>query len=138
MVSVPAPPRRLLGSPGDVSRLSLVIADTVSETDPQPLCERGCNSLFLGRYKNATVVAGAPMPPEFTARVEMGSPWNMSYRIALIVEQRDGEEPLVRAMAGFGDRTHEACFELRDIQPLSWSISGPRIVRHREVLCVAG
>jgi hypothetical protein len=115
----------------------LVVADTVSETDPQPLCGTGhCNSLYLGRYANAVILAGPPVEREFTARVEMGSPWNMRYRLALIVEHRDGGEPLVRAMAGFSDRTHEACFDGRDTRTLGWQISGPRIVRRREVICV--
>jgi len=48
LVSVPAPPRQAPEPPLDTSRLSIVIAETVSQTDPQPLCARGCNSLFLG------------------------------------------------------------------------------------------
>jgi hypothetical protein len=32
----------------------------------------------------------------------------MHYGLALILEHRDGREPVVRAMAGFGDRIHEA------------------------------
>ncbi|HEX8643960.1 MAG TPA: hypothetical protein VF702_08615 [Allosphingosinicella sp.] len=137
VVSAPAPPRRELEPPADPSRLSLIVADTLSETDPQPLCGEGrCNSLYLARYGNAVVLAGPSVGLEFTARVEMGSPWNMQYRLALIVEHRDGREPLVRAMAGFGDRTHEACFDWRDTRNLGWQVSGPRIVLRREVLCV--
>lgn len=48
----------------------------------------------------------------------------MHYRLAMIVEQREGQEPLVRALAGFGDRSHEACFELRDTENLNWPITG--------------
>lgn len=136
VVSVPAPPRRALEPPVDTGRLSVVVADTVSETDPQPLCKRDCNSLFLGRYANAVTVAGRPVEPEFAARVEMGSPWNMHYRLAMIVEHRPGREALVRAMAGFGDRDHEACFDLRDTEKLGWAVSGPRIVKHGLVTCV--
>ncbi len=136
IVSVPAPAQRVIDPPLDTSRLSLVVADTVSETDPQPLCAQQCNSLFLGRYANAIVLAGAAVASEFSARVEMGSPWNMPYRLALIVEQREGQEPLVRAMAGFGDRTREACFDLSDTRRLNWPVSGPGIIRYREVLCV--
>jgi hypothetical protein len=137
VVSVPAPPRRELDAPVDPARLSLVVADTVSETDPQPLCANGeCNSLYLARYREAVLLAGPPVEPEFTARAEMGSPWNMHYRLAIIVEHRDGQQPLVRAMAGFGDRSHEACFDLRDTRNLGWQVMGPRIVQHGEVLCI--
>lgn len=137
VVSVPAPPRRELEPPADPGRLSLVVADTVSETDPRPLCAtRRCNSLYLARYADAVVLAGPAVERAFAARVEMGSPWNMRYRLALIVEHRDGQEPLVRAMAGFGDRSREACFEWRDTRNLGWQPSGPRIVRRDDVICV--
>jgi hypothetical protein len=136
MVSVPAPPRRELEARVDPNRLSLVIADTVSETDPQPLCDRGCNSIYLARYANTVLLAGHAVEREFAARVEMGSPWNMQYRLAVILEHREGREPLVRAMAGFGDRTHEACFDRRDTHNLGWNPTGPRIIRRREVICV--
>lgn len=136
-VSVPAPPRRQLEPPADPNGLSLVVADTISETDPQPLCDTGrCNALYLSRYANAVTLVGPPVEREFAARVEMGSPWNMSYRLALIVQQRDGQEPLIRGMAAFGDRTHEACFDLRDTENLRWQVSGPRIVKRNEVICV--
>jgi len=92
--------------------------------------------MYLARYANAVVRAGRPVEPEFAARVEMGSPWNMRYRLALIVEQRDGQETLVRAMAGFNDRTHEACFEWRDTRNLGWQVDGPGIVRRRDIICV--
>jgi hypothetical protein len=136
MVSVPAPPRRELDAPVDPNRLSLVIADTVSETDPQPLCDRGCNSMYLARYANAVLLAGYAVEREFAARAEMGSPWNMHYRLAVILEHREGREPLVRAMAGFGDRTHEACFDWHDTHNLGWDVSGPGIIRRGEVICV--
>jgi hypothetical protein len=136
-VSVPAAPRSQLDPPIDSARLSIVVADTVSETDPQPLCDGAtCRSLYLGRYANSVVLAGPPLPRDFSARVEMGSPFNGRYRIALIVEHREGLEPLVRSMAGFGDRSHEACFDWRDTA-FDWPVSGPRIVKRRRVVCVA-
>ena len=138
VVSVPAvSPAGPVAAPADPRRLSLVVARTVSETDPRKLCERAdCTSLFLGRYKEARVLAGLPLAPEFEARVEMGSPWNMSYRLAMIVEQRDGREPLVRALAGFDDRTGEACFDSRETIPLGWQPEGPGIVTRRSAICV--
>ena len=138
LVAVPAttePPQ--LGVPPDPARLSLVVADTVSETDPQPLCDRpDCLSLFLGRYSNAMVLAGMPVEPQFAARIAMGSPWISRYRLAFIVEQREQKEWLVRAVAGFGDGTHEACFERRDTDSLNWDPAGPKIVKRGRVLCV--
>lgn len=136
VVSVPASPSRELPVIVDQSTLSLVIADTVSETDPQPLCKRDCNSLYLSTYKNAVTIAGRPVTPEFAARAEMGSPWNMSYRLALIVEHRNGREPLVRAVAGFGDQGREACFELKDTAQLNWRPESPRVTFHGRELCV--
>ncbi len=138
VVGVPTPPSRAAPPPADHGRLSIVVADTVTETDPQPLCARpDCPSMFLGSYANAVVLAGPPLPPQFKARVEMGSPFSRRYRLALIVEHREGQLPLVRSMAGFGDRSHEACFEWRDTEGWNWQVSGPRIRRRREVICVA-
>lgn len=119
-------------------RLSLVIATAVSETDPRPLCDDPtCTSLFLGRYGAAETLAGPVTPTEFTARVEMGSPWNQRYRLALIVEQRPGQEPLVRAMTGFNSRTGQACFEAAAVRDLNWSPEGTRISRDGGGLCVS-
>ena len=123
----------------DPERLSLVVAQSVSETDPQPLCDRpDCTSLFLGRYADATVLAGLPLPAAFAARVEMGSPWNMSYRLVLIVEQREGREPLVRAMTGFNRRTGEACFETPIAALSGWRPQGPGIFERYGAICVRG
>ncbi len=138
VVNLPAyPPADALAAPTDPARLSIVVADTVSETDPQPLCDRAdCTALFLGRYKHATVLAGPSLPGEFTARVEMGSPWITPYRLALLVEQREGREPLVRALAGFNESTNEACFDAGETNRLAWAPVGPRIVRKGGAICV--
>ncbi|ANP45822.1 hypothetical protein [Candidatus Viadribacter manganicus] len=138
VVNVPAiSPAELFGAPANPSHLSLVVADTVSETDPQKLCpQANCTSLFLGRYENARTLAGVALPTQFAARVEMGSPWNMRYRLALIVEQRPGMEPLVRAMAGFNQNTSEACFDVRETEALRWQPEAPEIVRQNAVMCV--
>lgn len=138
VMSVPTEARTAAPPPVDLTRLSIVVADTVTETDPQPLCDRpGCLSLYRGSYANAEVLVGPPVSPAFTARVEMGSPFNTSYRVALIVEHREGREPLIRSMTGFGDRSHEACFDWRDTEGWNWNVAGPRIVKHRQVICVA-
>ncbi|NBW14586.1 MAG: hypothetical protein EBR82_41965 [Caulobacteraceae bacterium] len=123
--------------PADTTKLSLVLVQTVSETDPQPLCPQpNCTSMFLGRYKDAVVLAGPALPAEFTARIEMGSPWNKPYRLALIVEQRDGQEPLVRAETGFNVRTGEGCFEFKQTGPLNWHPTGEGFYWQRQVLCL--
>ena len=112
----------------DPGRLSLVVATTVSESDPQPLCDRpNCTSLFLGRFEDARTLAGPAIAPEFSARVEMGSPWNRPYRLMLVVEERPGSEPLVRALTGFSRQTGQACFEPGEMERLGWSPEGPGI-----------
>jgi hypothetical protein len=138
VMSVPAhSPAVALSSPADPERLSLVIADTVSETDPRRLCDQpNCTSLFLGRYRDALVLAGLPLRADFTARVEMGSPFDRPYRMVMIVEQRPGQQPLVRAMRGFNQRTGEACFDAQDIDRLNWHPQGERIVTRGNVICV--
>jgi len=123
--------------PADPAKLSLVIVQTVSETDPIPLCAQpNCTSMFLGRYKDAVTLAGPALPAEFSARIAMGSPWDRPYRLALIVEQRDGQEPLVRAETGFNVRTGEGCFEAKDTDPLNWRPTGERVHWQRQALCL--
>ena len=138
MVAVPVTDTgRHLPAVQDASQLSLVVAETVSETDPRPPCpDRNCSSLFLGKFKNTQDRAGGPVPAEFAGRVEMGSPYNQSYRLAMIVELRPGQEPLIRDQAGFGDRSHEACFEREDRKSLGWSPSAARVSLKRDVICV--
>jgi hypothetical protein len=90
----------------------------------------------LGRFKNAEVLEGPQTGKSFSARVKMGSPYNMSYRLAMIVEQRDGQEPLIPDQAGFGDRSREACFEREDAKSLGWRPSNERIHYIRDTICV--
>lgn len=138
VVNVPAySPPRALPPAADAGRLSLVVATTVSETDPHPLCDRpNCTSLFLGRYRDARTLMGPAVDPEFGARVEMGSPWNTSYRLALIVEDRPGQERLVRAVAGFNQRTGQACFDDQETGPLNWTPEGPGVSSANGRVCV--
>ena len=138
VLNVPAysPPGALPPVP-DTGRLSLVVATTVSETDPLPLCDRpNCTSLFLGRYRDARTMAGPAVGPEFNARVEMGSPWNQPYKLVLIVEERPGQERLVRAMAGFNRSTGRACFDRREIAALNWLPDGAGLSQPNGTLCV--
>lgn len=136
-LSVPAysPPAAL--PPPVPERLSLVVATTVSETDPQPLCDRpNCTSLFLGRYTGTRTLAGPAVDADFAARVEMGSPWIRPYRLALVVEQRPGAEPLVRAMTGFSQSTGQACFGADELTPFRWTPEGAGITRTDGAVCV--
>mgnify|MGYP001806244337 CR=1 FL=1 len=138
VLNVPAySPPGVLPPPADAARLSLVVATTVSETDPQPLCDRpNCTSLFLGQYRDARTLAGPAVDPEFSARVEMGSPWNMPYTLALIVENRPGQERLVRAMTGFNGRTGQACFDRLETAALNWMPEGAGLSNTNGTLCV--
>ena len=138
VLNVPAysPPGALTPA-ADTTRLSVVVATTVSETDPQQLCDRpDCTSLFLGRYRAARTLSGPAVESEFRARVEMGSPWNTPYRLALIVEERPGQERLVRAMAGFNERTGQACFDRQETRPLNWAPEGPGLKDANGAICV--
>lgn len=138
VLNVPAySPPGALPPATDAGRLSLVVATTVSETDPQPLCDRpNCTSLFLGQYRDAHTLAGPALDPVFTARVEMGSPWNQPYKLALIVEDRPGQERLVRALAGFNGRTGQACFDRRETAALNWTPEGAGLTNTNGTLCV--
>lgn len=138
VLNVPAySPPGALPPAADVGRLSLVVATTVSETDPHPLCDRpNCTSLFLGQYRDARTLAGPAVDPEFSARVEMGSPWNRPYRLAMIVEDRPGQERLVRVLAGFNQRTGQACFDGGETRPLNWAPEGPGVTDADGRICV--
>ena len=138
VLNVPAySPPGALPPAADAARLSLVVATTVSETDPHPLCAHpNCPSLFLGQYRDARTLAGPAVAPGFSARVEMGSPWNMPYTLALIVEDRPGQERLVRAMTGFNGRTGQACFDRRETAALNWMPEGAGLTNTNGTLCV--
>lgn len=138
VLNVPAySPPGALPPAADTARLSLVVATTVSETDPRPLCDRpNCTSLFLGQYSDGRTLAGPALDPAFSARVEMGSPWNRPYRLALIVEDRPGDERLVRVMAAFNSRTGQACFDRGDLAALNWRPKGVGVSDTGGTLCV--
>lgn len=127
-----------LTRPADPARLSLVIADAARQDDPRHLCpDQSCGALYRGRFEAANVVAGLPLPASFTARIEMGSPYSSRYRLALVVEQREGAEPLVRATRGFNVRTGDACFANGELANIAWRPIGDGIAWKDGVLCVA-
>ena len=124
-------------APAPGAPLTLVVADAIEQTDPRPLCaDPTCTSMYLGRFENGRVLAGAALPSAFTARLEMGSPFISRYRLALIVEQRPGGESVVHAVAGFNTRTRLACFERADMDRLGWIPTGAGITANRGTICV--
>ncbi len=137
--SAPRDAANPLTLPADPARLSLVVATAVRQDDPQHLCpDRSCSALYRGQFKAAKVVAGLPLPTSFIARLEMGSPYASRYRLALVVEQREGAEPLVRATRGFNVRTGEACFADGELAGIAWRPTAEGIAWKAGVLCVSG
>lgn len=128
-----------LDRPAEPAALSLVVAGSVAQADPQPLCaEQGCLSMFRTTWKNAQTIAGEPVREAFAARMEMGSPFISPYRLVLVVERRVGEDWLVRAARGFNTRTGEACFEDGEWDAVgpSWRPEGAAITWRRTYPCV--
>ena len=143
MVAVPAAPPPAgtspLERPADPATLTLVVADSVDQTDPRPLCaEPRCTSLFLTTWKNARTISGEPLGEALAARMVMGSPFMSPNRVALVIEHRDGKEPLVRAARGFNDRTGEACFQSGEWDAVgpAWRPEAPAIAWHPTYPCV--
>jgi hypothetical protein len=129
------PPRPVPSAAPDTATLSLVFADTIDQTDPRPLCARpDCSAMYLGRFKRAQTLAGAPMPGRFSARLEMGSPFISRYRLLLLVERRAGGEAVIRATAGVNYRTGLACLPRADTDGLAWMPAGDAVtVRNGEI-----
>lgn len=122
----------------DPTQLSLVIADTGTQSDPQPLCPaEECTALFLGDFSAARTIAGVPMARQFQARLEMGSPFNQSYRLVMVIEHRGTAEPLVRATRGFDARTGLACFADGEMRGIDWHPQADDIRYQGNSLCVA-
>jgi hypothetical protein len=131
------PSPRPHGPAPDPATLSIVIADTVAQIDPQPLCAQpNCTSMFLGTFKNPRTIFGPPMAKHFAARLEMGSPFIQPYRLALIVERRIGQQMLILATTGFNPRTGLGCFETKDTDWLGWNPTGPNLSRSGQQICV--
>ena len=52
----------------DPAMLSIVVADTVKQTDPRPLCARpDCTAMFLGTFMKARTLAGLTVGEKFAA-----------------------------------------------------------------------
>ena len=123
--------------PPVTSGYSIVVARAVSQADPIPIdCgEEFCTSWFLGKFDRARTLAGEPLPAEFDARIEMGSPLNMQYRLLLLVA-RDADGTLrVRSDTGFHGRTNEGCLDVEDTSALTPEPSGPDLFKRGRAIC---
>lgn len=136
VMSVPVTPAPAL--PPVTSGYSIVVARAVSQSDPIPIAcgAPDCTSWFLGRFDRAEMIAGNALPSEFLARLEMGSPFNSQYRLAMIVETLPDGGHRVRAAHGFHYATKLACFDVDETAALTPQPSGERIVRQGRQLCV--
>ena len=134
-MSVPATPGPAL--PPVTSGYSIVIARAVEQTDPMPIdCgSDSCTSWFLGRFDQARTLAGNPLPGEFDARIEMGSPYNMQYRQLLLITQETDGTLRVRSVSGFHTLTNEGCLDARDSAALIPEPSGPGMYRRGRAIC---
>jgi hypothetical protein len=126
-------------APGE--RLSLVIAETGRQDDPQPApCapDGSCgDSFFRAEFRGAHLVAGASLPSAFDARLRLHTPLITRSTLALIVEHRPDGSLLVLRRAGFNGRTGIACFREPDEHPVAWTPLGPQIRWEKDILCVS-
>jgi hypothetical protein len=136
VMSVPATPAPAL--PPVTSGYSIVVARAVSQSDPKPIAcgATNCTSWFLGRFDRAETLAGAPLPAEFLARLEMGSPFISQYTLALLVERLSDGSNRIRAAQGHDSRTGLACFDVGDTEKLMPEPSGKRLIRKGRAICV--
>ena len=136
VMSVPATPGPQL--PPVTSGYSIVVARAVSQADPIPIdCGKEfCTSWFRGKFDRTQNVAGEPLPAQFDARIEMGSPFISQYELALIVERIADGTLRVRAAQGHHWQTKLACFDLHDTRSLTPQPAGDRIVQSGNQLCV--
>jgi hypothetical protein len=136
VMSVPATPAPPL--PPVTGGYSIVVARAVRQSDPVPVnCSApNCTSWYLGKFDRARNIAGQPLPPEFEARLEMGSPFISQYVLAMIVETLPDRTYRVRAAQGFHYATRLACFDVVDTEALTPQPSGERLVRNGRAICV--
>ena len=136
VMSVPATPAPAL--PPVTTGYSIVIARAVRQSDPIPIrCgAANCTSWFLGRFDEAQTVAGEPLPEEFLARIEMGSPFISQYELAMIIEKLPNGSLRVRAAQGFDARAGRTCFDAADTMRLDPEPKGERLVHAGRALCV--
>jgi hypothetical protein len=135
VMSVPATPAPEL--PPATSGYSIVVARAVSQSNPIPIdCGSDfCTSWFLGRFDQARTLAGAPLPAEFNARIEMGSPFNMQYRQFLLVAREADGTLRVRSDGGFHTMTKEGCLDARDTAELDPEPTGPDLFKRGQAIC---
>jgi hypothetical protein len=121
-------------------RYSLVIAETAHQDDPKPApCAPNgdCDDfLYRGEWHNAKVLAGAPLPKSFEARLVLHTPFISPYRLALIVERLKDGSLLARRVSGFNRRNGMACFYRDDEWPVDWKPQVPGVSYQRGDLCV--
>lgn len=123
--------------PADTAALSIVVAETVDQTDPQSLCpQASCTSLFLATFKTVRTIAGPEMPAAFAARMEMGSPFDARHTIAMVVERLPNGSWIVRNSRGFHWQTHEACLDLVEAKAVGWVTSASGATRRGDEICV--
>ena len=119
------------------SGYSIVVARAVTQTDPIPIAcgAEFCTSWFLGKFDRARTLAGNPLPTEFNARIEMGSPFNMQYRSLLLLARESDGTLRVRSHTGFHSRTNEGCFDSRDTSALTPAPTAPGLFKRGKALC---
>ena len=121
-------------------RFSLVIAETSRQDDPKPApcgpTGRCDDFLYRGEWHNAKVLAGAPLPKSFAARLVLHTPFISPYRLALIVERLKDGSVLARRVSGFNGRNGMACFDADDEWPVDWKPQVPGVSYQRGDLCV--
>ena len=123
-------------APADPAALSVVVAQTVDQTDPKPICPQPyCTSLFRATFTNARTIVGPAVPEKFAARMEMGSPFNMTYTMAMLVEHLPDGSWIVRTSRGFDFQTHEACLDLVEGKAIGWTVSTPGVTRRGDEIC---
>ena len=136
VMSVPVTPAPAL--PPVTGGYSIVVARAVSQSDPIPIAcgAEFCTSWFLGRFDRSETIAGEPLPAEFVARLEMGSPYIDQYTLAMLVERLADGTRRVRATRGHDGRTSLACFDISDTEKLMPQPTGERIVTQGRQICV--
>lgn len=124
--------------PPVTTRYSIVVARAVRQSDPKPIdCgAASCTSWYLGNFDQSHHVAGEPLPASFDARIEMGSPFNQQYVLAMLVETLADGTRRIRAKRGFHYQTRLACFDAPDTAQLDPPPVGDRLVRQGKQICV--
>ena len=123
-------------APNRAAEHSIVVATAIDQTNPRAIAcgEPACTSWFTARFGEGETIVGRPLPPKFSADLEMGSPYDQPYRLVLVVEH--GPDGLrVVDQLGFHYETHDACFGPA-IAALFPDAAGERLVRMGRTLCV--